>query len=146
MNPRRIVKITKKNNHGDLEQVEVKMLYCAATETGYQKLSGKMVDVFVPTIDTDKDGKPFVKEPPKATDEDYIQLAVAAIVAAYECDGDEPPINSKDILYTATREEIVTLVSNVIQMRQEWVFVPSTLQKEIDDTKDKSNRVRRKNA
>ena len=144
MNPRRIVKITKKNDQGDLEQVEVKMLYCAATETGYQKLSGKMVDVFVPTIDTDKDGKPFVKEPPKATDEDYIQLAVAAIVAAYECDGDEPPINSKDILYTATREEIVTLVSNVIQMRQEWVFVPSTLQKEIDDTKGKGRG--RKNA
>ena len=144
MNPRRIVKITKKNDKGDLEQVEVKMLYCAATETGYQKLSGKMVDVFVPTIDTDKDGKPFVKEPPKATDEDYIQLAVAAIVAAYECDGDEPPINSKDILYTATREEIVTLVSNVIQMRQEWVFVPSTLQKEIDDTKGKGRG--RKNA
>ena len=137
MNPRRIVKITKKNDQGDLEQVEVKMLYCAATETGYQKLSGKMVDVFVPTIDTDKDGKPFVKEPPKATDEDYIQLAVAAIVAAYECDGDEPPINSKDILYTATREEIVALVSNVIQMRQDWVFVPSTVEKEIDETKGK---------
>lgn len=144
MNPRRIVKITKKNDQGDLEQVEVKMLYCAATETGYQKLSGKMVDVFVPTIDTDKDGKPFVKEPPKATDEDYIQLAVAAIVAAYECDGDEPPINSKDILYTATREEIVTLVSNVIQMRQEWVFVPSTVEKEIDETKGKGRG--RKNA
>ena len=144
MNPRRIVKNTKKNNHGDLEQVEVKMLYCAATETGYQKLSGKMVDVFVPTIDTDKDGKPFVKEPPKATDEDYIQLAVAAIVAAYECDGEEPPITSKDILYTATREEIVDLVSNVIQMRQEWVFVPSTVQKEIDETKGKGRG--RKNA
>lgn len=137
MNPRRIVKITKKNDQGDLEQVEVKMLYCAATETGYQKLSGKMVDVFVPTIDTDKDGKPFVKEPPKATDEDYIQLAVAAIVAAYECDGEEPTITSKDILYTATREEIVALVSNVIQMRQDWVFVPSTVEKEIDETKGK---------
>ena len=144
MNPKRIVKITKKNEQGDLEQVEVKMLYCAATETGYQKLSGKMVDVFVPTIDTDKDGKPFVKEPPKATDEDYIKLAVAAIVAAYECDDEEPPITSKDILYTATREEIVTLVSNVIQMRQEWVFVPSTVEKEIDETKGKGRG--RKNA
>ena len=144
MNPKRIVKITKKNEQGEFEQVEVKMLYCAATETGYQKLSGKMVDVFVPTIDTDKDGKPFVKEPPKATDEDYIQLAVAAIVAAYECDGDEPPITSKDILYTATREEIVALVSNVIQMRQEWVFVPSTVEKEIDETKGKGRG--RKNA
>jgi len=144
MNPERIVKITKKNEQGELEQVEVKMLYCAATETGYQKLSGKMVDVFVPTIDTDKDGKPFVKEPPKATDEDYIKLAVAAIVAAYECDDEEPPIKYKDILYTATRDEIVAMVSNVIQMRQEWVFVPSTVEKEIDETKGKGRG--RKNA
>ena len=146
MNPERIVKITKKNEQGKLEQVEVKMLYCAATETGYQSLSGKLVDVFVPIVEMGKDGKPFIKEPPKATDEDYIQLAVAAIVAAYECDGEEPPITSKDILYTATREEIVALVSNVIQMRQEWVFVPSTVEKEIDETKCKGNRVKRKNA
>ena len=135
MNPERTVKISKKQENGKVAQVEVKMLYCAATETGYQKLSGKMIDVFVPTIDKDADGKPYVKEPPKATDEDYIMLALDAIIAAYECNGEKSPIDSHDILYTATREEVVALVAAVMQMRQEWVFVPSTIEKEIDDKK-----------
>ena len=137
MNPERTVKISKKQENGEVAQVEVKMLYCAATETGYQKLSGKMIDVFVPTIDKDAEGKPYVKEPPKATDEDYIMLALAAIIAAYECNGEEAPIDSHDILYTATREEVIALVSAVMQMRQEWVFVPSTIEKEIKETGDK---------
>ena len=137
MNPERTVKISKKQENGKVAQVEVKMLYCAATETGYQKLSSKMIDVFVPTIDKDAEGKPYVKEPPKATDEDYIMLALAAIIAAYECNGEEAPIDSHDILYTATREEVIALVSAVMQMRQEWVFVPSTIEKEIKETGDK---------
>ena len=137
MNPEKSVKISKKQENGEVAPVEVKMLYCAATETGYQKLSGKMIDVFVPTIEIGKDGKPYVKEPPKATDEDYIMLALAAIIAAYECNGEEAPIDSHDILYTATRDEVISLVAAVMQMRQEWVFVPSTIEKEIKETGDK---------
>ena len=40
--------------------------------------------------------------PPEATTEDYLTLALAAIVAAYARTGDTAPITSDDILYDFT--------------------------------------------
>lgn len=135
MNPERTIKITHKNADGNLEQIEVKMLYCAASETGFQSLSGETVDVFTPVFDTNEKGKVYVKEPPRASDMNYIQLAIACIVSAYEREGEQPPIATEDILYNATHEEIIQMTKNVVEMRAEWLFVPSTVSEEMKPNK-----------
>ena len=140
MNPERIIKITRKNADGTAEQVDVKMLYCAASETGFQSLSGEVIDVFNPEIGKDEKGEIVIKSAPKATDMHYIQLAIACIVAAYESDGKEPPITSEDIMYHATREEVVKLVQAVVEMRTEWLFVPSTIPNEMKPAEDGGKR------
>ena len=136
MNPKRTITITHKNTEGELEQTEVKMLYCAASETGFQSLSGETIDVFTPELDKDENGEIVIKSAPKATDMHYIQLAIACIVAAYESEGKEPPITSEDIMYHATREEMVKLVQAVVEMRTEWLFVPSTIPNEMKSSED----------
>ena len=142
MNPERIIKITRKNADGTAEQVEVKMLYCAASETGYQSLSGNTMDVFFPIFEKDENGKLIVKEPAKATDMDYIQLSTACIVAAYERDNEKPPITANDIIYSASRAEIIDMIKTVLEMRTEWSAIPSTVEKEMEKKGD----VQRKNA
>lgn len=141
MNPRRTIKITRKDEAGEIEQTEVKLLYCAASETGFQTLSGVTMEVFNPELEKNEEGKWIIKALPKATDMNYIQLAMACIIAAYECDGEEPPIKSDDLLYHASREEVQNLVTTVLQMRNEWMAVPSTIKPEMEEKEDK-----RKNA
>ena len=142
MNPERTIKLTRTNKQGELEEVEVKILYCAASETGYQSLSGKTMDVFMPEYDFDEEGKvKGIKQPPKATDMDYLQLAISCIVAAYERNEQEPPITSKDILYNASRSEIVALTTAVMEMYYEWLVVPKTIEKEMKDSGDKQKNV-----
>jgi hypothetical protein len=70
----------------------------------------------------------------------YIQLASACIVAAYECDGEEPPIKSEDLLYHASREEVQNLVTTVLQMRNDWMQVPSTIKPEMEEHEGKGKR------
>ena len=143
MNPRRTIKITRKNEAGEIEQTEVKLLYCAASETGFQTLSGVTMEVFNPELEKNEEGKYVIKALPKATDMNYIQLAMACIIAAYECDGEEPPIKSEDLLYHASREEVQNLVTTVLQMRNEWLQVPSAIKPEM---KEREGKGRRKNA
>lgn len=141
MNPRRTITITRRNEAGEIEQTEVKLLYCAASETGFQTLSGVTMEVFNPELEKNEEGKYVIKALPKATDMNYIQLAMACIIAAYECDGEEPPIKSEDLLYHASREEVQSLVTTVLQMRNDWIQVPSTIKPEMEEGKGK-----RKNA
>ncbi len=112
---------------------EVYMLYCAAAETGYEKLSGKSSEVFIPQRAmsgdqpvNDSDGNPIYNVP-KATLDDYIKLAVSAIIAAYAKDGKEAPITTEDIMYDAGPNDITTLVATVARLRSEWYTVPSVL-------------------
>jgi hypothetical protein len=57
MNPERTIQLTHKTEDGKMEQIEVRMLYCAASETGFQALSGETIDVFTPVLDKDDNGK-----------------------------------------------------------------------------------------
>ena len=132
MNPERTITITHKNADGKLEPTEVRMLYCAASETGFQDLSGKNISVFMPKIEFEN-GEAVMKEPPAADDIDYIKLATACITAAYMRDNEEPPITSEDILYNASRDEVIEMVKAVAQMQQEWMFVPPTIERETSD-------------
>ena len=104
------------------------MRYCAASETGYELLSGKSSEVFTPTV-TERNGKGEITktEPPVATADDYIRLAIASIVAAYERIGKEAPITAADILYDAEPSEVKDLIVSVIELRNTWYTVPKTI-------------------
>lgn len=87
---------------------QVKLMYCAASENGFEDLSGKSIN------DLD-----FSKS------KDIMNLSLACIVAAYTAENQEPPIKSEDILYKATSKELTDLFLTVINMRAEWYNVPA---------------------
>ena len=107
---------------------DVNIMYCAATETGYEIVAGKSSQVFLPTVlERDKNGKITKAEPPAATLDDYIKLALAGIIAAYASEDKEPPVTDKDILYNATSEEITNLVGTIGKLRVAWYNVPDVV-------------------
>ena len=93
---------------------EVKLRYCAATETGFEQLAGKSIG------DIDFNSQ-----------EDLLRLSVAAIIAAYQRDGQEAPIESKDILFDAKPAEIIELFKAVFELRAAWYNVPLVLEESI---------------
>lgn len=144
MNPSRKVTLNHKTAEGDIEQIEVKMLYCAAAESGYQILSGNTMDVFVPELKQKEDGTFIVVKAAPATDMDYLQLSMAIISAAYEADNQESPITANDILYFCTRDQVSDLVSAAMELYREWLKIPATLEKESKD--EGEGKGKRKNA
>lgn len=123
---------------------EVEMLYCAATETGFEDIAGKTADIFNPIPVLDKEGKVKELMPPPATTKDYIYLAVACIVAAYASRGEEAPNLTNDILYNATPAEVQLLTKTAIELKLEWYKVPTTatIDKIKDDGKGKKKNVK----
>jgi hypothetical protein len=114
---------------------DVRMRYCAATETGYTSISGKDASVFsARQLYNDKGEKDGIA-PPEATTEDYITLALAAIVAAYARTGDTAPVTSDDILYDFTPAEVQLLITTVVELRLEWYRVPEGIKQESTDKK-----------
>ena len=107
---------------------EVKMIYCAATENGYEIMSGKSIETFVPKFGKDDEGNDIIKEPAKATMADFLMLAVAGIVAAYTKEGTEAPITSEDVLYEATPDERNALLTSIVELRNEWYGIPSIIE------------------
>jgi len=93
---------------------EVKLRYCAATETGFEQLASKSIG------DIDFNSQ-----------EDLLRLSVAAIIAAYQRDGQEAPIESKDILFDAKPTEIIELFKAVFELRASWYNVPLVLEDSI---------------
>ena len=104
---------------------EVDVIYCAATETGFETLRDKSMGVFAPG-----EGE--------ATTEDYIALGFAGIIAAYTRRGEDAPVTSADILYDATPAEVQSLIVTILELRNEWYQVPSIV-------KPESKRGKRKN-
>ena len=93
---------------------DVKILYCAATENGFESLAKKSI------ADID-----FNKQ------EDVLMLSVAAIIAAYQRDKHDAPIGSQDILYNAKPKEIIELFKAVLETRAAWYDVPLVLEESI---------------
>jgi len=107
---------------------EVELFYCAATENGYERLSGgKTIGVFIPTFKSDGDGNQVIDKLPEATNEDYMLLAMAGIVAADTYHKREAVINSEDILYNATPTERKLLIETIVELRNEWYEVPKII-------------------
>lgn len=94
---------------------DVTLRYCAAAETGFEQLRpGRTCDVFVKHGDADV----------AATTEDYIALALAAIIAAYARRGEESPVSSDTILYDCTPGEVQELLLAVMELRNKWYLMP----------------------
>jgi hypothetical protein len=107
---------------------EVELFYCAATENGYERISdGKTIGVFIPTFKMDEEGNQVIDQLPAATNEDYMMLAMAGIVAADTYYKREAVINSEDILYNATPTERRLLIDTILELRNEWYEVPKII-------------------
>lgn len=102
----------------------VKMLYCAATENGYEDITGKSINVFVPEFGQDENGNDIITKPADAKIGDYISLAIAGIVSAYTRDNEELPISDTYILYNATPEERNMLITAIVELRNAWYHLP----------------------
>lgn len=114
---------------------EVAMRYCAATETGYEKISGKSSAIFVPEIEKDEDGNiKSVKQ--NAKTEDFVILAVAAIIAAYQRKKEDAPITADDIIYDANPEEVTELLKTICELRNEWYNIPAVVNTDENMTDD----------
>ena len=112
---------------------ELAIRYCAASETGYEKVTEKSATVFAPTVEEfDEKGKPKKILPPAANTEDYIVLGYSSIAAAYMKRDEKCPIELADILCDAEPEEVKNLIKMVIDIRNEWYKVPEIAAKDAD--------------
>ena len=103
---------------------QVKMRYCAATEIGYEKLSDKSSAIFVPEVIKDENGTiTDVKQ--NATLSDFVQLAIAGIIAAYDSENDDAPVTAKHILNEAAGNEVSKMVTTIVELRNDWYSVPN---------------------
>jgi hypothetical protein len=119
---------------------EVELFYCAATENGYERISdGKTIGVFIPTFKMDEEGNHVIDQLPAATNEDYMMLAMAGIVAADTYYKREAVINSDDILYNATPTERRLLIDTIVELRNEWYEVPKIINEIIRKENAKVN-------
>lgn len=114
---------------------EVQMRYCAAAETGYERLSGQSSDIFVPDVEKDEEGN-IKSVTQKAKADDYIKLAIAAIIAAYAKDGEDTPVTTNQILFDAKADEVQELISSVIELRAKWYDMPEVITTENEETSE----------
>lgn len=94
---------------------DVRIIYCAASENGFETLSGKGI------ADLD-----FTRS------QDLLQLALACIIAAYTRDHQEPPLTGDDLLYNATPQELTELYTATLTLRNEWYGVPAVVEKQLE--------------
>ena len=127
---------------------QIDMIYCAAAETGYERLSGKSSEVFSPQMELDEEGNPLTNDEghviyrkPEAGLDDYLKLSIAAIIAAYAKDGKDAPITAEAIMYEATPGEITAMITTIIALRKEWYNIPSIINTEMpkDNQEEQQN-------
>lgn len=110
---------------------QVMMIYCTATENGFEEISRKSINVFLPTFGTDEEGNTIIKEAAPCTIGDWVTLAMAAIVAAYTKDGMEVPVSSEYMLYESTPQERNDLITSIVELRNEWYGVPKVVEEQL---------------
>ena len=103
------------------------MIYCAATENGYEDLSNKSIGVFVPEFGKDKEGNDIIVEPAKAHIGDFVMLAIAGIIAYYAKNKQDVPIETEEIIYESRPAERNELITAIVELRNEWYKVPSVV-------------------
>lgn len=104
----------------------VRMRYCSATETGFERLTGKSISIFLPK--TQNVNGEVTTTAPEAATIDYITLAMAGIIAAYARTNEEAPIDMDALLYEARPEDIVLLITTICELRNDWYKIPAVIQ------------------
>ena len=122
---------------------EVKMIYCAATENGYEDLSNKSISVFVPEFGKDDEGNDIIVKQAEAHIGDFVMLAIAGIIAYYAKNNQGVPVKTEEILYESRPAERNELITSIVELRNEWYKVPSVVK---PDMKTDERRVKSKNA
>lgn len=95
---------------------EVRIAYCAASENGFEDISGKSI--------TDIDFR---------SNRDLLNLALACIIAAYAADDQDSPVTAKDLLYKATPQELTELYKQAFTLRAEWYGLPKVVADQLND-------------
>ena len=103
---------------------DIDIFYCAATENGFERMTEKSISVFLPTFKKNEDGETVIDQLPEATNEDYLTLAIAGIVAADSYYEREASITSKEIIYETSPAERNLLLNTIVELRIEWYEVP----------------------
>ncbi|MEE1215465.1 MAG: hypothetical protein U0L04_10865, partial [Bacteroidaceae bacterium] len=87
-------------------------------------LTGKSSAIFVPEIIKDKKGK--IKEVKHhASLSDFTNLAIAGVVAAYSYpEQQDTPVTATQIMNEATSNEFTTLITTIVELRNEWYTIP----------------------
>lgn len=98
---------------------EVKVRYCAATETTFEKLTDKSI------ADIDFHAQ-----------NDILRLAYGAILAAYLREGSDVPLTVTEILTDATPAELITLYKTVFELRAAWYSIPSVVKPDKDEDEE----------
>ena len=93
---------------------EIRMLYTAAAEKGFEDMTGQSSAVFM------SNGKIY----------DWVTLGLACIVAAYAKQGEEPPVKSEDILYNWGPDAVESLIKTTIELRRAWYKIPEVIKTE----------------
>lgn len=115
------------------------MIYCSATENGYEDLSGKSIQVFVPTYGKDADGNDIIVAPAEAKIGDYVTLAIAGIMAAYALHEQDAPVGPKDILFKINGKERNEMITSIIELRNKWYDIPDVVKDMIKADASVSN-------
>lgn len=98
---------------------EVGIAYCMATEQGFEEITGKSFADFDP-----------------AKQKDLLSLLTACVIAYAQAHDIETPITAKDILFTATPEEIGGSLRALAEIRGEWYGVPATVEQSEPEDKE----------
>lgn len=110
---------------------QVRMIYCAATENGFEEISRKSINVFLPILGKDENGDTIIKEAAPCTIGDWLTLAMAAIVAAYTKDSMDVPVSSEYMLYESTPQERNDLITSIVKLRNEWYGVAKVVEEQL---------------
>ena len=110
---------------------EVKMIYCAATENGYEDLSNKSIGVFVPEFGKDEEGNDIIVKQAEAHIGDFVMLAIAGIIAYYAKNNQGVPVKTEEIIYESRPAERNELITAIVELRNEWYKVPSVVKPDM---------------
>ena len=110
---------------------EVKMIYCAATENGYEDLSNKSISVFVPEFGKDDEGNDIIVKQAEAHIGDFVMLAIAGIIAYYSKNNQDVPVKTEEIIYESRPAERNELITAIVELRNEWYKVPSVVKPDM---------------
>jgi hypothetical protein len=97
---------------------DIRMLYTAAAEKGFEDMTGQSSAVFM------NNGKIY----------DWATLGLACIVAAYAEKDEDPPVKSKDLLYNWGPKAVESLIKTTIELRRAWYKIPEVIKTEEEET------------